>query len=168
VSSQYLDRETLSLVPHYFRSQVVFDCWFHGILFHQNILYFNVDKKASLLGDPDPLPGPCPRTPMVEFRPYSLLCPPNYGNAYTQSNMCRRSEDKQLTYSNNIAWADFISISLTTITQYCKTLLVSINASMITFMIEYKKSHHCLIMELSIKHCHENTVQYYKCQQLAH
>ena len=38
---------TITSFPHYLSSQVVFDSWFHGILFHQNTFYCNVDEEAS-------------------------------------------------------------------------------------------------------------------------
>jgi len=44
--------DTTTSVPHYLRSQVVFVCWFHDILFHQNTCFtLLLTKKLQPLGD---------------------------------------------------------------------------------------------------------------------
>jgi len=50
-------RNTITSVPPIFEesSQVIFICWFHCILFHQNA-YFTLTKKLQLLRDYVPQP----------------------------------------------------------------------------------------------------------------
>jgi len=58
-------------------SEVVFICWFHGILFHQNTHFTLFDKEASAslgLRTPGPL---CLWIPLGDFRPQSHAMSPN-------------------------------------------------------------------------------------------